>query len=45
MLPLKDSRFVPIMGFEKILAFYRAQADRIDVIRVIHGHRDIPNLV
>ena len=42
---LEDSRFVPIMGFEKILAFYRAQAGLIDVIRVIHGHRDIPNLV
>ena len=42
---LEDSRFVPIMGFENILAFYRAQTDRIDVIRVIHGHRDIPNLV
>ncbi len=42
---LEDSRFVPIMGFEKILAFYRAQTGRIDVIRVIHGHRDIPNLL
>ena len=33
------------MGFEKILAFYRAQTGRIDVIRVIYGHGDIPNLL
>ena len=42
---LAGSRFVPVKGFEKILAFYRAQAGCIDVIRVIHSSRDIPNLL
>ena len=42
---LAGSRFVPIKGFEKILAFYRVQAGCIDVIRVIHSSRDIPNLL
>jgi toxin ParE1/3/4 len=42
---LEKSRFVAIKGFNRILVFYRVQEDRLDVIRVIHGYRDIPALL
>lgn len=46
----KDSRLQglykwPIHGFEKHLVFYRPTDDGIEVIRVIHGMRDIPSVL
>jgi toxin ParE1/3/4 len=34
-------RFWPIRRFPH-LVFYVERADRIDILRVLHGHRDIP---
>jgi toxin ParE1/3/4 len=34
----------PIGGFEKYLIFYLPLPDGIDVIRVVHGARDIERL-
>jgi toxin ParE1/3/4 len=41
---LADLRFLPITGFEKYLIFYRATPDSLEIIRVIHGARDLPAL-
>ena len=38
---LHNVRRLTVTGFEKWLLFYRATEDRIDVIRVLHGARDI----
>lgn len=38
---LPDLRFFPIHGFSNHLIFYRPAADGIEVIRVLHGARDL----
>lgn len=38
-------RFWPIKGFEKYLMFYAASKDGIDVVRVIHGARDLASVL
>jgi toxin ParE1/3/4 len=38
---LHDMRRLTVTGFENWLLFYRDTADRIDVIRILHGARDI----
>lgn len=42
---LEGLRFCPIPGFEKHLIFYVERADYIDVLRVLHGARDIPTVL
>jgi toxin ParE1/3/4 len=37
-------RMWPVRGFERFLIFYRPLKDGIEVLRVIHGARDIENL-
>jgi len=37
-------RFWPVPTFQKYLVFYLDLPDCIDVLRVLHGARDIPNL-
>jgi plasmid stabilization system protein ParE len=37
-------RRVPVSGFTAYLLFYMARADGIDVVRVLHGARDIEHL-
>ncbi len=37
-------RRVPVKGFEKYLLFYLPHENGIDVIRVVHGARDIDSL-
>jgi toxin ParE1/3/4 len=32
----------PVRGFESYLIFYRLDADGIEVVRFVHGARDIP---
>jgi toxin ParE1/3/4 len=41
---LKDVRRFPVTGFENWLVFYRTSKDRIDIIRVLHGARDIESI-
>ena len=41
---LKGLRRFPVSGFEKYLIFYLPQGNGIDVIRVLHGARDIDSL-
>jgi toxin ParE1/3/4 len=37
-------RMWPVKGFDKYLVFYRPLEDGIEVLRVIHGARDIEKL-
>jgi toxin ParE1/3/4 len=41
---LAGLRRVPVKGFENYLVFYLPRRQGIDVIRVLHGARDIDNL-
>lgn len=38
---LKDLRSWRIRGFEKWLVFYRTTGNRIEVVRILHGARDL----
>ena len=38
---LQEVRSRPVRGFEKILVFYRPVPSGIDVLRVLHGARDL----
>jgi toxin ParE1/3/4 len=37
-------RMLPVGGFERYLIFYRPARDGIEVLRVLHGARDIESL-
>lgn len=37
----KDIRVVPVAGFGAYLVFSRERADRVEIIRVLHGARDL----
>ncbi|MGH8498143.1 MAG: type II toxin-antitoxin system RelE/ParE family toxin [Methylococcales bacterium] len=39
---LKGLRMLTVSDFEKHLVFYIERSDYIDVLRVLHGSRDIP---
>ena len=39
---LRGVRRLPVPGFEAILVFYRPVRGGVDVLRVIHGARDLP---
>jgi toxin ParE1/3/4 len=41
---LDDLRMLRVRNFKKYLIFYRPSAGKIEVIRVIHGARDLPTL-
>lgn len=46
----KDPAFVGIRvwrvnGFDKHLVFYRAVEDGIEIVRVLHGHRDLDSIL
>lgn len=38
------TRMLPVKGFERYLVFYRPLSDSIEVLRVLHGARDIESL-
>jgi toxin ParE1/3/4 len=40
-----DLRFFPVTGFPNHLIFYRRFADGIELVRVLHGARDIASLL
>ncbi len=42
---LRDVRFFPVSGFENYLIFYRPMADGVQVLRVLHGKRDVQTLL
>jgi toxin ParE1/3/4 len=42
---LTGLRFFPLSRFRNYLIFYRPLADGIEVVRVLHGARDIPRLL
>lgn len=41
---LANTRMFPMKQFEKHLVFYRPLVGGIEVLRVIHGARDIENI-
>lgn len=41
---LQDLRVWPIKGFENYLIFYRPYIDRIVIVHVVHGARDVEGL-
>lgn len=38
---LKDMRTFPVKGFPKLIVFYRPTENGIEVIRILHGARDL----
>jgi len=42
---LRDLRIWPIRGFEKIVIFYRPIEGGIEVVRVLHGARDVKGIL
>lgn len=42
---LDDLRMLPLQNFKNYLIFYRSsRGDKIEIIRVVHGARDLPTL-
>lgn len=42
---LEDCRFILVPGFEKILIFYKLSDEKIQIVRVLHGARDIETVL
>jgi len=42
---IRDLRQWRIKGFEEYLIFYRTLADGVEIIRVLHGKRNIPTIL
>ena len=42
---LEGLRMLPVSDFEKHLIFYIERPTYIDILRVLHGSRDIPNIL
>ena len=42
---LEGTRVLPVVEFRKVLVFYMRSGDTIEVLRVLHGARDIPPLL
>lgn len=42
---LSNIRFFPIKGFKKYLVFYRPKGKEIEIIRVLHGSRNIKKIL
>ena len=42
---LKDLRSWRINGFAKYLVFYREHAEGLEIIRILHGARDLPQVL
>ena len=42
---LQRLRQFPVTGFEKILLFYLPLRDGIDLLRVVHGRRDLETVL
>ena len=42
---LHDIRVWRIRGFKKYLIFYRTYANRLEIVRILHGARDIEEII
>jgi toxin ParE1/3/4 len=42
---LQNIRMWPVKGFEKYLIFYRVTDEAVQILRVLHGARDILNIL
>jgi toxin ParE1/3/4 len=42
---LRGLRSFPVRGFDNWLVFYRSTADGIEIIRVLHGARDLEDVL
>jgi toxin ParE1/3/4 len=42
---LQNIRRIPITGFPRHLIFYRSEKEEIRILRVLHGARDLENLL
>jgi plasmid stabilization system protein ParE len=42
---LEDCRFILVPGFEKMLIFYKLTDEKIQIVRVLHGARDIESVL
>src|SRR4051794_6043967 len=42
---LSGLRYFPVSKFKPYILFYRAFDDRIELVRVLHGARDIPTIL
>ena len=42
---MKEVRVRAVVDFSDFLIFYRVDADMVDVVRVIHGARDLPTVL
>lgn len=42
---LAGIRIASVQGFPKHLIFYRPTEDGIEIVRVLHGHRDVDNIL
>ena len=43
--PLASLRSWPIVGFESIRIYYLAQLDSVEIVRVLHGKRDVRTIL
>lgn len=41
---LRGIRRLPVVGFQKHLIFYRVESDRLVILRIVHGARDLESL-
>ena len=44
-LRLRGVRRLPVAGFEKWLVFYQASDDGVEIVRVLHGARDLSSIL
>ena len=44
-LAVPDLRFFPVSRFKKYVVFYREVADGVEILHVLHGSRDIANIL
>jgi toxin ParE1/3/4 len=40
----RNVRLWPVKGFPNLLVFYRIEGDRLEVVRVLHGSRDVESI-
>jgi toxin ParE1/3/4 len=41
---MKGLRMLPVRKFDKYLIFYRSTPEGLEIVRVVHGARDLPSL-
>ena len=41
---MKGLRMLPVRKFTKYLIFYRSTSEGLEIVRVVHGARDLPSL-